>query len=72
MWQGFVIESKKYMNHPDYWRECDAKPYNPNGYNMWDNRIASMKFWLAFPKAWLRFYWLTLRDIIVGCFRWQT
>ncbi len=29
---------------------------------MRDKRIAALKFWLAFPRAWLRFWWSTLKD----------
>ncbi len=64
MWQGFVTESKKYMNHPDYWPEWNCADYEPNGWTMGDKRIAALKFWLKFPKAWIKFQWLTVRDYI--------
>ena len=71
-WQGFVTESKKYMNHPDYWFEwMDKRFMHPEdhdfqyGWTMWDKRVTTLKFWLAFPRAWLRFQWFTLRDWIV-------
>jgi hypothetical protein len=32
MWKGFIVESKKYMNHPDNWNEWDAYPYKPDGW----------------------------------------
>ncbi len=71
MWQGFVTESKKYMNHPDYWKEWMDKrfmhPSDPDfqyGWTVADKRTAKLKFWLGFPKAWLKFQWFTLKDII--------
>ena len=55
MWQGFVTESKKYMSYPDYWPEW-------GGWTMQDKSIAALKFWRAFPRAWLRFHWFTFAD----------
>lgn len=62
MWQGFVIESKRYMNHPDYWPERNNSQYKVGGWTTRDKRIAALKFWLAFPQAWIRFQWLILWD----------
>ena len=61
-WQGFVEESKSYMNHPDYWPERNNKDYKLGGWTMRDKRIAALKFWLAFPRAWLRFQRFTFKD----------
>ena len=65
MWQGFVKESKSYMNHPDYWAAHRRRNewYTLGGWKVWNKAsIAALKFWLAFPRAWLRFQWFTLRD----------
>lgn len=64
-WQGFVTESKRFMNHPDYWHEWDAAaPYAPSGWTQASKRRAAFKFWCAFPRAAVRFYWLCLRDFM--------
>jgi len=69
-WKGFLTESKSYMNHPDYWKEWNAQLYladgqlDPDypGWTMAGKRKAALKFWKAFPRAWIRFYWLVVRD----------
>ncbi len=62
-WEGFLIESKKYMNHPDYWNEWDvAADWYPDGWTRADKRTASLRFWVGCPRAWLRFHWYVLRD----------
>ncbi len=58
-WEGFLIESKKYMNHPDYWKERNAYPYKSDGWTMGDKRRANLRFWFALPVAWLRFMYYT-------------
>ena len=65
-WQGFVTESKQYMNHPDCWQEHNWKGYTAGGWCMCEKRAAALKFWLAFPRAWLRFAWFTVRDWFRG------
>jgi L-rhamnose isomerase len=62
MWQGFITESKKFMNHPDYWPECNAHPYKPDGWTIASKRKAAFKFWIAFPKAAMKFYFYTACD----------
>lgn len=62
MWKGFVAESKSYMNHPDCWKGWNR--YFPHRHELggWtdaDARRAKLKFWRAFPRAWLCFYWAT-------------
>ena len=64
MWQGFVTESKKYMNHPDHWNEWNHERYKQRGWTTRDKWIAKLKFWLRFPRAWLRFRVFTLKDIV--------
>lgn len=69
-WKGFLKESKSYMNHPDYWKECKAQLYLTNGdpdpnYLGWtqaDRAKAKLEFWRKFPRAWVRFYWTYLYD----------
>ena len=63
-WQGFITESKKYMNHPDFWRERDWQPYEPDGWTEAKRRQAILKFWLAFPRAWIRYHWYCLLDLL--------
>lgn len=66
-WQGFVEESKRYMNHPSCWNEWDWKGVDyPDGWTTRDKRHAALKFWLAFPRAWVRFHWFALRDLVRG------
>ena len=57
-WQGFLKESKSYMNHPDHWKEWNAYPYKPDGWTAADRRRAKLRFWVHFPVAWVRFYFL--------------
>ena len=57
-WEGFLVESKKYMNYPDYWNEWDVDAdWYPDGWTMADKRRAALLFWLRYPRAWLRFHW---------------
>jgi len=64
-WQGFVIESKRYMNHPDFWKQWDWLPYKMSGWTETKRRKAILKFWLAFPRVWIRYHWYCLRDLII-------
>jgi len=62
-WEGFLIESKKFMNHPDYWNEWDIKAdWYPNGWTLHDKRKAKLKFWWKFPKAFIKFHYYGFRD----------
>ncbi len=72
-WRGFVVESKRYMGHPDYsdyWAEYKAQLYLADGtpdpdYTGWtekDRFRAKVTFWRKFPRAWVRFYWLVFQD----------
>jgi len=61
-WKGFVVESKLYMHHPDCWKEWNCADVVEGGWTLVDKRRAALKFWLAFPKAAIRFYWLCFRD----------
>jgi len=64
-WQGFIKESKKYMNHPDFWAENSSR-------TVADKREAAIKFWISFPIPCLRFYCYTLRDWIVKqYYKWE-
>ena len=63
-WLGFIKESKIYMNYPTYWAEWDAYPYRSDGWTMADKRRGKLKFWLAFPRAWLRFHWYMISDVV--------
>lgn len=64
-WKGFVKESKSYMNHPDYWHEYNANKFEGDGgWTINDKRRTKLEFWLAFPRAFIRFYWFELRDQI--------
>lgn len=65
VWQGFLIESKKYMNHPDYWPEWNVRKYDPEGWTMKDKRKAAFSFWCGFLRAALRFYFFTIREFVV-------
>lgn len=68
MWQGFLKESKQYMHHPDHWKEWQAALYNEDGtvavpgWTDANKRKAKTKFWLQFPKAWLKFHYYGIRD----------
>ena len=72
-WQGFLTESKSYMNHPDLWKEWNAQLYLSDGqpdldypgWTMEDRRKAALKFWLSFPRAWIRFHWAVVRDWVL-------
>ena len=62
-WEGFLPESKKFMHHPDCWNEWDSKSdWHPNGWTMKDKHKAVRKFWLGFPKAFVKFCYYTFRD----------
>ena len=62
VWQGFLTESKKYMNHPDYWKEWDMYPYKPDGWTQKDKCKSAFMFWAGFPGAFVRFYFYCFRD----------
>jgi hypothetical protein len=64
MWKGFIVESKKYMNHPDNWNEWDAYPYKPDGWIPTSKRKASFYFWIKFPKAAMIFYFLIISNFV--------
>jgi len=71
-WQGFIKESKKYMNHPDYWTEYSSILYRENGWTVADKRKAAIKFWILFPIPCVKFYCYTLRDWIVKqYYKWE-
>ena len=66
-WTNFLRESKKYMNHPDYWdksRETDTgkKEFYPDRWTWKDARKAKIQFWKGFFPAACRFYWYCFRD----------
>ena len=73
-WRGFTKESKEYTNYPGLkkgeWAEWNAQLYLADGkpdlnYIGWTNaqrRKAILKFWLQYPRAWLRFHWSIVRD----------
>jgi len=60
--KGFLVESKAYMNHPDHWHEQNHADVLVGGWTAASRQRAKVKFWLAFPRAWLRFHWFILRD----------
>ncbi len=61
-WRGFREESKAYMNHPDYWKEWNvAADWYPDGWTMAGKRWASLRFWVSYPRAWLRFHFFIMR-----------
>jgi len=63
-WRGFVEESKRYMNHLDYWKEWKEQLYYEDGtrdtdYPGWTDKdifYATLNFWRKFPRACIRFY----------------
>lgn len=61
-WRGFREESKAYMNHPDYWKEWDHISVFSGGWTMADRQRAKWRFWVGYPRAWLRFHFFTVRD----------
>ena len=65
-WKGFLVESKSYMGYPNggsgRFAEWNHISIVENGWTEKERRAAELKFWKAFPRAWLRFYWLTIRD----------
>jgi hypothetical protein len=67
-WEGFLKESKKYMDYPcndrGRFAEWNAYPYAPNGWTDHERRLAKIKFWLGFPRASIRFWFFTARDFI--------
>lgn len=65
-WKGFVVESKSYLNHPDYWKERNSAQVIEGGWTMGDKRKAKLIFWLKFPGAFLRFYRVALRSALVN------
>jgi hypothetical protein len=67
-WKGFIAESKSYMGYPDggsgrfaEWNHADVVE---GGWTIRERNIAKLVFWIAFPVAWVKFYWLTFRDWI--------
>ncbi len=64
-WQGFLTESKKYMNHPDYWKEWEwYDPVDcPTGWTMAGRQRAKLRFWVQFPLAWVKFHWYWAVDL---------
>lgn len=68
-WKGFLKESKFFMNYPGYYREGElyCTPENTYGHRVGSQlniRKRKIQFWLAFPKAWLRFNYFMLCDKI--------
>lgn len=67
-WEGFIKESKKYMDYPRHdqgrFAEWNAWPYAPDGWTDKERRSAKLKFWLGFPKASIRFWFFTARDSV--------
>jgi len=74
VWKGFLKESKFFMSYPSWRRQGEL--YNEGTYcpSMSDDdflikrrewRKKKIRFWLAFPKAWLRFNYFMLRDKIM-------
>ena len=74
-WKGFLTESKFYMSYPGYAR--DGLNYYPGNYRpsmsdeQWaegrpGRRRCKIKFWSAFPKAAIRFYWYMLKDYFIN------
>lgn len=63
-WRGFLAESKSYMNYPDHWPERNHAGVLEGGWTMADKKHAKVEFWLAFPRAWVRFYSSTVLDWI--------
>jgi len=61
-WQGFLVESKAYMNHPDHWHEWNHASVLIDGWTNVNKRKAKIKFWWVFPRAWLCFHWFIFRD----------
>lgn len=70
-WKGFLTESKFYMGYPGYHRSGDlyfAGNYRPQvSDETWakvqrEIRSKKIKFWLAFPRAWLRFHLTAFYD----------
>ncbi len=76
-WQGFLKESKSYMNYPTLhhgrWREWLMQLYLENGdpdldYPGWtwaEMQKEKLEFWRKFPRAWFIFHWMWL------CYEWR-
>uniref|UniRef100_A0A6M3IT55 Uncharacterized protein n=1 Tax=viral metagenome TaxID=1070528 RepID=A0A6M3IT55_9ZZZZ len=70
-WKGFLTESKFYMSYPGYYR--NGLIYCPGDYKpsmsdeKWEllapkRRKKKIRFWLSFPKAFVRFYFFIFKD----------
>jgi len=67
-WKGFIAESKFYMNYPNgekgYFAEWNYIGVYGDGWTVKERRAAKLKFWKAFPRAFVRFYWSFFSDYI--------
>jgi len=67
-WKGFIAESKLYMNYPNggngRFAEWNCIDVYKDGWTVKERRVAKLKFWKAFPRAFVRFYWSTFSDYI--------
>ena len=74
MWKGFLQESKSYMSYPSnsegkfagwkqqlYFADGSPDPLYP-GWTKKERRMAKLKFWKAYPRAWIKFHWSSLCD----------